>query len=166
VVPDLEVATELAVAQAPQGHGNVVKMVPLKVEGTWWWSTEGDHGVCGEGVVTYPLAFEGTGTHLGRVTGTVTHCCMPDGTFQSHTMMMVGANGDILYTHGTPAADGTEWILAPDFDSWEILTVPLVGGTGRFQNVTGWYDLSGNGFASMVGSFTLEGMISSVGSSK
>lgn len=167
--PDLGVPPELAVAPLQGGSGHVVKMVPFKAEGTFWRASEGDASPCAAlpGATAVFLAWEGTGTQLGYHTGTGTNCVRieADGSrvLLSQTAIFVAANGDLLFTHGSANQDGTGMIVYPDM-TWEIGPVPFVGGTGRFENAMGWYHSSGEN--PMGGAFAMEGMISSVGSSK
>jgi len=169
VQPELEEGPELLVAQAPGGGNNVVKMVPLKMKGTWWPTPTGDPSPCEpypEAASRY-LEWEGTSTHMGRVTGSATNCLViqPDGSYVLllHSQRMVAANGDLLYARGSAAGDGTVLLVHPDL-SFEIWPAPIVGGTGRFLTAEGTYHLWGDHLFG--GTFAMEGWISSVGSSK
>lgn len=154
--------------QAQGGMGDLVKMVPFKMKGTWWNVDEGDPTPCEAfpGSVPLSLEYEGTASHMGRSTGAVTNCFGP-GTpgsrpFLAQSGTTRAANGDLLYAYGT-ASGGTAMIIHADL-SFEIGPVPLVGGKGRFANAEGWYHLYGDNIAG--GDFTYVGEISSVGSSK
>jgi hypothetical protein len=167
--PDPAEAPELAVALEPGGQGDVVKMVPFKVEGTFWRPAEGDATPCAglAGAIAVFLAWEGTGTHLGYHTGTGTNCVRigADGSrlLLSQTATFHAANGDLLFAFGSADQDGTGMIIYPD-NTWRIGPVPIVGGTGRLENARGWFHTVGEN--PMGGAFAMEGCISSVGSSK
>ena len=167
--PEPELAPSPALAQAPNGLGDGAKMVPLKMAGTWWPTAEGDPSPCEEFADAVPLflEWEGTSTHMGRMGGSATNCMGPGAygsrPFLSHSTTMMAANGDLLYSHGSAAGDGTQMVIHPDL-SFAIVSAPLVGGTGRFRDATGSYNLYGDNIAG--GAFTLEGWISSVGSSR
>jgi hypothetical protein len=110
--------------------------------------------------------FEGTATHLGYHTGSAFNC-VDLATFQLLTTSqeVVAANGDKLFFSGS-IGDGTVMVIDwadPDL-SFEILGLTFVGGTGRFENASGWLDLSSESIYG--GSSMMEGEISSVGSSK
>jgi hypothetical protein len=167
VEPDIGTTPNLAAAEGAKGQGNVVKMVPLKMKGTWWYAFEGDESVCDDvpGTATIQfIGFEGNATHLGKVTGTNVNCFGPGDPMSREFLAQGGefkaANGDVLIPFGTEATLS----LFGDY-SFEIGPVDFVGGTGRFENATGWYRLYGAD-AIGAGPFTMIGEISSVGSSK
>ena len=74
--------------------------------------------------------------------------------------VITAANGDVLnfFSEDPPFSVNLDY-------SFEIGHVAFVGGAGRFENATGWYQLHGED-AIGAGPFTLTGEISSVGSSK
>ena len=167
--PDMAVYPETATVQAPVEQGLAVKMVPFAMKGNWWSGDTGAPELCTgiEGAFPSYPTWDGQATHMGEVTGMATNCLsiQDDGSYYIHlqSAAIVAANGDILYAHGTAVGDGTQFILHPDM-SFEIFPVPFVGGTGRFENATGYYHLYGDDLAG--GSFTATGLISSVGSSR
>jgi hypothetical protein len=94
--------------------------------------------------------FEGTATHLGYHTGSAFNC-VDLATFQLLTTSqeVVAANGDKLFFSGS-IGDGTVMVIDwadPDL-SFEILGLTFVGGTGRFENASGWLDLSSEALSS------------------
>jgi hypothetical protein len=167
--PDLVGDPELALAQAAGGQGDLVKAVPFKMKGTWWPTAVGDASPC----IPYPgaiprfLEWRATSAHMGLVAGFATNCIViqPDGSYLLllHATRTVAANGDLLYARGSAADDATVLLVHPDL-SFEIWPAPIVGGTGRFENAEGEYHLYGDHLFG--GAFTMEGWISSVGSSK
>lgn len=167
IEPELSLSPEMSVAQARGGMGDVVEMVPFKVKGTWWYASDGDASICDEVPGTAAIQFiewEGTATHMGKVTGTNINCLGPGDPmtrpFLAQGGTITAANGDVLMAFG----DEVTLSIFPDY-SFEIGPVSFVGGTGRFKNATGWYQLYGED-AIGAGPFTLTGEISSVGSSK
>ena len=164
---EMSLTPEMAVAQASSGVGDVVKMVPFKLKGTWWYASDGDASVCDQVPGTAAIQFiewEGTGTHMGKVTGTNVNCLGPGDPmarpFLAQGGAITAAIGDVLIAF----SDEVTLAVFPDY-SFEIGPVDLTGGTGRFENATGWYQLWGAD-AIAAGPFTLTGEISSVGSSK
>jgi len=167
IVPEMSPSPETSVAQAKGRMSDPVKMVPFRLKGVWWYALEGDASICADVPGTAAIQFiewEGNGTHLGRVTGTNTNCLGPGDPmtrpFLAQGGAITAANGDVLVVFGDEA---TLSILS-DL-SFEIGPVNFVGGTGRFENATGWYQLFGED-AVGAGAFTLTGEISSVGSGK
>lgn len=167
IEPETSLYPEMSAVHARGGMGNVVKMVPFKVKGTWWYASDGDASICDAVPGTAAMSFiewKGTGTHMGRVTGTNTNCYGPGAPmarpFLAQGGAFTAANGDVLIAFG----DEPVLSIFPDL-SFEIGPVDFSGGTGRFENATGWYDLYGEN-ALGGGAFTLTGEISSVGSSR
>lgn len=159
---------ELTSAPAPSAQGMFVKMVPFKMKGTWAPAPSGDPTPCDpypDAVDTY-VESENNATHLGHITTTATNCFLiqSDGSYLLlvHAQTFRAANGDLLYGFGT-ADGGTEIIIHPDM-SFDIVHALFAGGTGRFSNATGSYDLHGE--STQGGAATIDGWISSVGSSK
>ena len=116
--------------------------------------------------VLFPGKIDGVGrfTHLGKTISVIsaTSCVI---NFSNGGLELLGeadhvsANGDVLHVvfAGTAFPDGR---LVFDFVTFD-------GGTGRFENATGWADADGfSNAADGTGVFSFEGMISSVGSSK
>lgn len=173
VEPEIVLDPEMSLALEKGGMGDVVKMVPLKIKGTWW-DGSGDEDWCEEYEDQYPNVYavfptwEGTGTHFGRLTGQTVNCIEDNVFFRliSHYSVLEAANGDMLYVYGSED-DGTEMVIDwtdPNL-SFEILGAQIIGGTGRFENATGeWFSLSSPSIFG--GPFTVVGEISSVGSSK
>jgi hypothetical protein len=79
----------------------------------------------------------GTGTHLGNFTITLGFCGRGDGTLDTGTGTFVAANGDLLYIIFHGVSDGGHPVL--HFTSY----VTFVGGTGRFEGVTGTATVNG-----------------------
>jgi len=169
---ELAVSPELAVAQARGGQGNVVKMVPLKMKGTWAYGATGDESPCEAfpGSVATFIEFDGTSTHMGRIIGRATNCMdfsgLPVVAILSQTLNAMSANGDLLFGQGTVDDDPPIGLVVDPGVSYMIGPVLLTGGTGRFENASGWYLLSGDYSMGPGGNYTLKGMISSVGSNK
>jgi hypothetical protein len=175
VQPEPEVAPELAMALARGGPGNVVKMVPLKSKGTMWFVADGDDGPCHDvpgWEATSFIESEGTMTHMGRIASTFTNC-MGEGLFLQRPLLAQfatsrAANGDLLYSQGLAADTDMPFSFIVNYSdwSWETRNVRIVGGTGRFENATGWWGCSGDNILAPRSNWTCEGEISSVGSSK
>jgi hypothetical protein len=172
VEPDLAAAPDVASAQDSHHPGDAVKLVPMKMKGIWWNPETGNAAPCARFSGSFPtfIEFEGTATHMGRVTGTGTNCLSihPDlGLIVlSQTAWMTAANGDVLLADGTMDDDppiGGDLIPGVSFSIGPVL---FDGGTGRFENAAGWYTLQGDYSGDPGGKFTITGMISSVGSSK
>lgn len=174
VEPENEVSADLVVATAQGGDRHVVKMVPLKWKGTWWYAETGDPAPCERfsGAVPAFLEFDGTGTHTGRVTGGGTNCLDVSGypaiAVFSQTLLAIAANGDELYGDGTINDSPPMEVTIDPGVSFQVGPVLFTGGTGRFENASGWYMLSGDYslFEGNGGQFTVKGMVSTVGSSK
>lgn len=180
VQPDSDLGPELVQAQAPEGKGNVVKMVPMKGHGTMWLVASGDDSFCEEldgwapGQTTF-LESQGTSTHMGRVTSTMTSCYGEGPPFVRPVLFfkqtLRTANGDLLYAEGLPDHPEMpyQFIVHPD-GSYEVLNVRAVGGTGRFANATGRWDCFGDNILPLYSfqpvAWTCVGEVSSVGSRK
>lgn len=165
LAPDLEVGPELDLAAAAQARGDRVKMVPLKLKGTFWVEYFGP-GFCEGSADNFRMVFplQGTGTHLGRFTGSGVNCYSPTGEFLSQATTMTVANGDELHTYGSPGL-GTGGTMNPDGSA---TTGPLFieGGTGRFEKAEGSFFLWVSNTTLAPGTFRVHGQISSVGSSQ
>ena len=79
----------------------------------------------------------GIGTHLGKFTITLGFCGRGDGTLDTGTGTFVAANGELLYITFHGVSDGGQPVL--HFTSY----VSFVGGTGRFEGVTGTATVEG-----------------------
>jgi len=171
--PDLAASPELGVAQAASAQGMAVKMVPLKMKGTWAYAATGDATPCEAYPGSTPgfIEFGGTATHMGRFLGTATNCMDYSGppvvAIMSQTTIIQAANGDLLFAQGT-VGDDPPIELVFDPGVWYMIGPSLVtGGTGRFQNASGWFMLRGDySMGPGGGDYIIEGRISSVGSSK
>lgn len=167
--PELAVTEDLGVDLPAYAKRMDVKMVPVKIKGTWQGVLEGNPAPCARWDDAFPqfIEFEGTGTHMGRFVGTATNCVSSvDGTFLSQTSWMTAANGDMLFTDGTWMDDPPiEASLDPGV-SFEIAPSRITGGTGRFLNAVGVTYLKGDYSAGMGGNYSIHGEISSVGSTE
>jgi hypothetical protein len=180
VQPAPDLTPELALALARGGPGNVVKMVPMKGNGTMWLVASGDDSFCAAfdewapGQTTF-LESQGTSTQWGRVTSTMTSCYGEGPPFVRPVLFfkqtLRTANGDLVHAEGRPEDPDMpyQFIVHPD-GSYEVLNVRAVGGTGRFENATGRWDCFGDNIFPLYSfesvAWTCEGEISSVGSSK
>ena len=167
VEPELADSPDLSVAQKAGGKGNVVKMVPFKMKGNWRFASFGNASICDDVSGTAHIQFiewEGTATHMGKVTGTNVNCFGPGAPMMRPLLAQGGvikaANGDVLNVFGDEAVVS----VFSDY-SFEIGPVNFIGGTGRFENTVGWYVLHGEDVIG-AGPATMTGEISSVGSSK
>jgi hypothetical protein len=113
----------------------------------------------------YPI-FEGTAIHMGRVTGSAANCTdLATFTLLTTSQELVAANGDKLFFGGSKESGTVMMIDWTDPDlSFEILGLTITGGTGRFENASGWLALSAESISG--GAFTIEGEISTLGSNK
>jgi hypothetical protein len=133
-----------------------VKMVPLKgsLTGRSW--VDPTRPGCPAGSI--PISGEGSGeaTYVGTFTMTAEFCLDPTSPTYSGTGSVVAANGDQIYT------EYTGYSTSPtEYTQSEI----IVGGTGRFENVSGNIVVHGTrGPDSFTA--TLAGEVSSVGSSR
>jgi hypothetical protein len=116
---------------------------------------------CPEGTAwSWRFTSEGTGnmSHLGKVDYVLTHCTLRDeGRFKFGTITITAANGDtlVLSEEGTFDFEPEPPVAYLDL-SWVV-----AGGSGRFENATGWG--WGTGRTDVVGGFTdldLHGYIS------
>ena len=150
--------------------GNVGKMVPFRDSGTWWYVGEGDGTLCDVyDALPVFVVWEGTGTHLGRFTGSEILCIDPSsGTLLAYSNQWTGANGDQLFGFGSIDEDPPVQMIYVPGASWEISGVHFVGGTGRFQGATGSVRYVGDHSlgATVGGTYAGEGWISFVGSRK
>ncbi len=178
VQPEPEIAPELVMAQARAGPANVAKMVPFKGKGTWQMNPALT-GPTPEGRFVYVVALEGTATHLGRLqwdwTGLydflgVGDDGIPITVYLSHDGRFTAANGDELHDEGCVVEHGTvHEYYVPLGTGFSLTRVKLVGGTGRFENAEGWYDLwvtTTSYFPLPEGTWEFEGWISTVGSTR
>jgi hypothetical protein len=167
VQPEPEVALELVLAQAPGGKGKDVKMVPWRGSGTW--QAVGQAPDCEGRSDWYSLFLEveGTAAHTGRLRGAETICFSLDGVWQSNSLIFTAANGDLLYLRGSKEDYGS--IHTFHEAGFSLTGVRFLGGTGRFANAEGWYDLwvtTTSYFPLPEGTWEFEGWISTVGSTR
>jgi len=147
-------------------------MVPFVAHGTWWRAFPGENPeICDEFPVSSygPISMEANGTHMGLTFWTVDQCWgppqNPDGSYlRLSVARAVAANGDAIFMRGSPVQDGTQFISYPD-GTFELFPYTVTGGTGRFENATGWFHTYGGGALTGSGPIRLVGQISSVGSS-
>ena len=73
-----------------------------------------------------------------------------------------------MHFEGCAVEYGSELILFDDGSGFSVTGVQLVGGTGRFENAEGWYDIWVTFSAELdgTGTWEIEGEISSVGSTR
>lgn len=165
--PEPELAPSPALAQAPNGAGDVVKMVPYKGKGTWWVAGV-DYEQCGGevGLLSFLMGGDFTGPLIGHAQASWTNCYTSAMELVSQTGTITTANGDLLYFYSVAAEHGTRAIFYPD-NTWELGPTLFNGGTGRFEHAQGWIVCSGTNNDELTeGTMTSEGWISSVGSSK
>lgn len=117
-----------------------------------------------EGVAGYPLTatleLTGTLSHLGRVMWTSTDCTsiagFPEITFIDGTGVITAANGDELYFTYAGSA-----LVGPNLVAKFTGEATIAGGTGRFSNASGTFDLSGTlGLTDSVVEMQVDGWIS------
>jgi hypothetical protein len=91
----------------------------------------------------------GTATHMGRLTWSSSHCTeMPPSepppyfVFERSEMTFVAANGDELYVEGTGAQNDPLDETDPQ-PMTLVMYCTITGGTGRFANATGWFEMRG-----------------------
>lgn len=94
-------------------------------------------GRCGKpSMAVMAFDFEGTATHMGRITGTGGHCFYKPGSFGEGLSTIVAANGDELwasYDNGSgQPLDPAYPLIIGTYDE-----VTFEGGTGRFEHVAG-----------------------------
>jgi hypothetical protein len=142
-------------------------MVPFKGSGTWQYAAPPD---IGDEVVIIAVLLEGTATHLGRLEALWTARFDYDedgvlgfiGDYLSHSNIFTAANRDRLDAEGD-ASTGTQHNFYEPLGTGFLMTgVRIVGGTGRFKNAEGLYDLSVNVSEDdpFVGTWEIEGEIS------
>ena len=139
-----------------------VQMVPNKGVATGGPVEQRPHPDCPGDTVIRSVG-EGTahGTHTGAYTWTGWHCFdFITLQFYDGHITWITANGDEVYV------EYEGFLTGPN--TWQARET-VVGGTGRFENATGWADEYGKSIDTPDGSawtITYDGMISSVGSSK
>ena len=177
VQPELEVAPELVLAQAPGGKVKDAKMVPFKGKGTYQYLAFVPDDDDKE--IEIRVAIEGTATHLGRFQGEIAmlfEFMLIDGTpvpigYLSHSGIFTAANGDELHNEGSAGPQGPVMeFREPHGSGFSLAGIPIVGGTGRFESAIGEFVLlvSRDPYdpAPPGGTWELEGELSTVGSSK
>ena len=150
-------------------------MLPFRGSGTWQAVDflEPDFENQEIGIV---VEIEGTATHLGRLQAVWTATfkfVIIDGDlvptdYVSHSTIYTAANGDELHDEGS-VDNGTEHFVHDDGIGFVMKGVKIIGGTGRFENAEGWYNIEAPatvGFPFPGGTWELEGEISSVGSTR
>lgn len=157
---------------AAGGRGDGVHMVPLSTKGTWSEVSTGDPSHCQGFPGSFPVfnEYEGTSSHLGRVTGASTTCLgiASDGSlvFFAFGGAIRAANGDLLSYYGSAFDDPPATLTFVPGVSFVFGSLRFVGGTGRFRNAVGRVRLSGDYATGAGGNFVGKGMVSSVGSSE
>ena len=149
-IPDMKEHNALKSGQAETvTDGNVVKMVPFRGSGTWWYAAPPKFE---EDEVEIVVALEGHATHLGRFQGIETYrfkfMIMEDAPvpteYLSHSSIFTAANGDELHNEGSVEHGSVHEFYKPLGTGFSLTGVQFVGGTGRFENAAGWYDFSVN----------------------
>lgn len=143
-----------------------IKMVPYKgnYSGSGWIDFTRDD--CPEGSVAISGTGSGVASHLGKIDVYFSHCSyfildQSNPTFVDGYGITTAANGDQIF--GTYYG----YLTGPD-EFVDVVT--LTNGTGRFENISGSFTEYGKVAFTSETSFdyeiTIEGEISSVGSSK
>ena len=182
-IPDMTEHIALKSGQAETAiFGNVGKMVPFRGSGTWQ-AVDFSEPDFEKMEIEIDVAFEGTATHLGRFqaewTATFKFEFLPDENgehiidpetgypvivptdYVSHSTIYTAANGDELHDEGS-VDNGTEHFLHDDGIGFFMTGIHIVGGTGRFENAVGSYDIlvtATVGFPYPGGTWELEGEI-------
>lgn len=172
----LAVTQSSAAGAQPNGRGNAVKMVPFRGSGTYQYVDFIPDFELQQ--IEIVVALEGTLTHLGRFRAVERYhfefIIMEDAlvptAYLSHSATYTAANGDELYIEGSGEL-GSELVWYSDDTGigFSLTGVWIAGGTGRFGNAEGWFDLWINRSAdpeATGGIWELGGEISSAGSSK
>ena len=153
------------------GHGEP-KFVPWRGSGTWQAI---DFEFIAEDEIRVTSELRGITSHTGRLrsgevfiyykidpeTGAILE-------YLRHTTTLTAANGDQIFdeTEGENGLNFNPEDQTPPWD-WHGEEIILVGGTGRFENVEGWYAIWGTGTPEDgYGNWIIEGWISTVGSTK
>ncbi len=150
-------------------------MVPFRGSGTWWYAA--DEPIIEGNEVVLVVGLEGRATHLGRFQGVETFRFSYDldgvmgmiGDYLSHSSTFTAANGDELQMKGCVDEHGSVHnFYEPLGTGFSLTGVQLVGGTGRFENAVGGYDIwvNKNDPYDPGGTWELEGEISTVGSTR
>ena len=130
-------------------HGDVVKkMLPFKGKGTYQYLAFVPDFEKMEIEIT--VAIEGTATQLGRFQGGFTMLFefmviddkpVPIG-YLSHSSIFTAANGDELHNEGSAGPQGPVIEFSePPGSGFSLTGIPIVGGTGRFENAVGEFVL-------------------------
>jgi hypothetical protein len=142
------------------GEVNKKWMVPFRGRNATWESVA-FAPIPEDGLIQITGAIEGTATPLGRFQGVdlILFEWSGDpydpetwviGDYVSNTSTYTAANGDELYAES--GEDGY-YDFDPDNQDapwdWHGSGLRIVGGTGRFENAEGWYDLWGTGTLDM-----------------
>jgi len=150
------------------------KMVPFRGKGTW---QNIGFEVIAPDMIKFISEGNGTGTQIGRAQFDIELLFSFDpetgpGEYITHTTTITAANGDILIFQPCPDTPGSGYNFNPEDQeppwTWHGKYIRLVGGTGRFENAVGGYDIWGTGNLEDEpwGMVRFEGEISTVGSNK
>ena len=144
-------------------HSAAGSMIPFKTS-SYSFHVSGaapEPGCDASGETRVYLTGEGTATHLGGYTVTLSFCSRPDGTLVEGRGTFVAANGDLL----SLTFHGNSTFVPPsslEFTSFASFT----GGTGRFEDAGGEATVTGSvDLGTGAGDGRWEGTITSVGSS-
>ena len=175
-IPDMTEHIALKSGQAETvTDGNIVKMVPFRGSGTWQ-AVEFSEPDIDNMEIGITVASEGTATHLGRHQAVYTMIFkfvmigddLVPTDYVSHSAIYTAANGDELHDEGSVDA-GTVHFPDEDGIGFFMTGIRIVGGTGRFENAVGSYDIlvtATVGFPFPAGTWELKGEISTVGSTR
>ncbi len=142
VTPTLAILfTLIALLPAPAGAGEYGTNRPFNMTGAGI-HTIGlvEPGRCPGGTI-FQTFIETTGqaSHLGSMTVEADHCTYPDLSYGNGVMVITAADGDELYapyqpsTQQPPASPDPGVILTNASHTFD-------GGTGRFEDATGWME--------------------------
>jgi hypothetical protein len=165
--PTFALCLTLLAAVAVTASAAADTQVPTKASLSGQVSANATPISCGVPGVGVPSLVDATGTmsHLGVVDVVIqVTTCSVDAfglLVMGGTSDITAANGDILHN------PSWTFVLDPTTGAFSFTQLVLAGGTGRFANATG--SLAGGGafdLADGSGSWTLQGKISSVGSTQ
>lgn len=148
------------------GSQKTVKMVPFKGHGSGLGYVDTDRTDCPEGTVPFSGEATGVFTHGGKSSVSFSHCSYfildPENlTYTDGIVEIKTANGDMIYSEYTGLLTGPDTFINSN---------TIIGGTGRFDDVSGSYIEEGsfNFIDEETFEFDiyLDGEISSVGSNK
>ena len=146
----------------PATYVSAAELVPFN--GYWVGSTVSATPV-GDGVVLVVSSGTGNANQLGRFEMTSPHLTYLATFAVEGEQIFTAANGDTLIAEFTG-----QFVPTPDGNLEATLECVITGGTGRFANASGRYDFHiiavPNGTTGFDSAATIDGVISSVGSSK